>query len=80
MLYYKLLQEGLEHSRLLESIVNFNLAELISNSSPLMEVDIIKKLDLHPLRAKKCLSLLTREKFLNRIENSNEYAYSLVQY
>jgi len=75
-LYYELLAGG-ARTKLLESVVNFNLAELISENSPILETDLIKTLGLHPLRAKKWLFLLVRENFLHRKKTNDGYIYSL---
>jgi len=75
-LYYELLAGG-ARTKLLESVVNFNLAELIGNNGPILEPDLIKTLGLHPLRAKKWLFLLTRENFLHRKKTNGGYIYSL---
>ncbi len=74
--YYELLAGG-ARTKLLESVVNFNVAELIADHGLIFEADLIKELGLHPLRAKKWLFLLVREKFLCREKNNNSYLYSL---
>ncbi len=74
--YYELLAGG-ARTKLLESVVNFNVAELLVDNGSMLETDLIKALDLHPLRAKKWLFLLTRENFLCRKKNNNNYTYSL---
>lgn len=75
-LYYKLLAGG-ARTKLLESVVNFNVAELISTNGSMLEDDLIKALGMHAFRAKKWLYLLTQEKFLSREKNNNTYSYSL---
>lgn len=75
-LFYELLAGG-ARTRLLESVVNFNLAELIGARGKLLEAELTEKLQLHPLRAKKWFFLLTREGFLRRKKIGNVYEYSL---
>ncbi|MBN9287045.1 MAG: hypothetical protein BGO43_11720 [Gammaproteobacteria bacterium 39-13] len=73
--YYHLIAGGVR-LRLLESVIDFNLPELIGEST-LTEAEIIEKLELSPQRAKKWLYLLTTERFLTLCEmkeqNTNGY-------
>lgn len=75
-IYYELLAGG-ARTKLLESVVNYNVAELIADNGPMLENDLVKALRLHPLRAKKWLFLLVRDNFLCRQRNDNAYVYSL---
>lgn len=74
--YYGLLAGGVR-IKLLESIINFNVPELISNKGEILESDLTKELGLHPLRAKKWYFLLTREGFLRRRKTELGYVYFL---
>jgi predicted O-methyltransferase YrrM len=75
-LYYELLAGGAK-TKLLESIINFNLPELLSSKGEILESDLTKELELHPLRAKKWYFLLTREGFLRRKKTDLGYVYCL---
>lgn len=77
-LYYSLLAGG-ARTKLLESVVDLNLLELMNDEKEIYESNLIEKLDLHPVRAKKWLFLLTREGFLDRSETSNGMLYRMGQ-
>jgi precorrin-6B methylase 2 len=68
-LYYSLLAGG-ARAKLLESIVDLNFLEFMHKEKEIYESDLIEKLELHSVRAKKWLFLLTREGFLER-DNTN---------
>lgn len=77
-LYYHLLS-GSVRLKLLESVMNLNLPELIGTEGELTCEEIIEKLQLSPKRAKKWFYLLSMEKFLieKKHENKNTTVYSL---
>ncbi len=66
-------------SKLLESIIDFNLLELIGFEGSLTSEEIIEKLRLSPVRGKKWLHLLSKEHFLveTKCDETNSHSYSL---
>lgn len=73
---YQFLASG-PRLKLLQSIMDFNLAEILAKEGSLSEEDIIDILKLSPVRAKKWLSLLCMENMLIAKEKRNTLLYSL---
>ncbi len=77
-LFYQILS-GRARTKLLESVIDFSLPELIGLDGYMTLEDIISTLQLSPTRAKKWLYLLGTEGFLieRKLEARNTYTYSL---
>lgn len=74
--YFSLFAEG-ARLKLVETMFSLNVFTLFENNYYVLEQDIIEKLGLMPLRAKKWLYLLTSEHFLRKIMIDNQPAYEL---
>lgn len=74
--YFSLIAEG-ARLKLLEAMFSLNIFALFENSGRVSESDIIEKLGLMPIRAKKWLHLLCAEHFLIKVEGRKEPSYQL---
>lgn len=74
--YYSLVAHG-ARLKLIEPMFRLNLFPLFHNKASILESDIIETLDLHPVRAKKWLHLLSCENFLIKTVSNNQFAYQL---
>ncbi|HAU1962559.1 TPA: methyltransferase domain-containing protein, partial [Legionella pneumophila] len=76
--FYGLLAGGVR-VKLLESMFDLDLFRLFNGKSYLLENDIMKTLELKPVRAKKWLHLLCCENFLKRITVGSQVGYELAK-
>ena len=74
--YFSLIAAG-ARLKLVEAMFSLNLFALFENTDWVLESDIIEKLKLMPIRAKKWLHLLCCEHFLTKIKIDNQPAYQL---
>ncbi|HEN4755802.1 TPA: FkbM family methyltransferase, partial [Legionella pneumophila] len=76
--FYGLLAGGVR-IKLLESMFDLDLFRLFTGKPYLLENDIIKRLELKPVRAKKWLHLLCCEDFLKKIMVGSQVGYQLAK-
>lgn len=74
--YFSLIADGVR-LKLVEAMFSLNLFALFENTDCVLERDIIEKLELMPIRAKKWLHLLCCEHFLIKVKFKNQQAYRL---
>lgn len=74
--YFSLIAAG-ARLKLVEAMFNLKLFALFAEKPCLLESEIIVKLELMPLRAKKWLYLLSCEKFLLKTQIEGQTAYRL---
>lgn len=73
--FYELLGGGAK-TRLLESFIDLELAPLLASEGPLSAEAIAEKLELHPLRTKKWLHLLSLIGLVKRITPADKPTYT----
>lgn len=74
--YFSLIAAG-ARLKLVEAMFSLNLFALFDHDTCILERDIIEKLGLMPIRAKKWLHLLSSEHFLIKVMLNNQPAYQL---
>ncbi|HAT8636636.1 TPA: methyltransferase [Legionella pneumophila] len=74
--YFSLVAAG-TRLKLIEAMFGVNLFSLFENKAWVFEKDIVEKLQLMPIRARKWLHLLSLEHFLIQIKVNGQQAYQL---